>query len=86
MKFEIRTHGVGRFRCTQSKKHRNKAEINIQLLSETCLESESMPIEKAIILAYAFSTEMSYRQAIRESLLEDETTSDATIARRYDDM
>ncbi len=83
MKFELMTRGPGRFRCNQNKKHRNKTEICIQLFSDTLFESESMPIEKTLILTYAFAAEMSYRQAIRESSLQDETTSDATIARRY---
>jgi hypothetical protein len=32
---------------------------------------------------YAFSTEMPYRMAVSESSMNYETTSDATIAKRY---
>jgi transposase-like protein len=42
-----------------------------------------MSIEKTLLLTYAFPTQMSYKMAIRESSIEDQSTSDATIASRY---
>jgi transposase-like protein len=83
MNLNLSVHGSGRFRCSKNQKHRDKPIVEIQILSNTWFDNLHMSIEKTLLLTYAFSTEMSYKVAIRESSIEDQSTSDATIASRY---
>ncbi len=83
MNLSLSVHGSGRFRCSKNQKHRDKSIVEIQIVSNTWFDNIHMSIEKTLLLTYAFSTEMSYKMAIRESSMEDQSTSDATIASRY---
>jgi hypothetical protein len=73
-------HGFGRYRCQYN--HRGRGPIYVSVAKDTWFTNvKSGPI-KCTLLVYAFTSQMTYEQAIKETSL-DSVTSSATIADWY---
>jgi len=73
-------NGLGEFKC--QKQHGNRGPIQRQIAEGTWFHGHKIPIQKCLLLMYAFANKMSYEDAIRETSLA-EVTSSATVADWY---
>ncbi len=69
------------FRC--NRKRHGRSGYQVSIMTGTWFEGIHIPLKKALLLMYAFSNKMSYEDAIRETSLDDEVTSEETICNWY---
>ena len=75
---EFRSLGHGQWRCRT-----NSTEHTVAYTNRTIFDHAQMPFRKAVLLMYGFADQMSYDQVIRETSLDRETTSSASVADWY---
>ena len=80
MTFDNSQHGLGSFRCQRS--HSGAGPITIPIAKDTWFSGHKIPLQKSLLLTYAFATDMSYTQAIRETSILEETSRE-TVADWY---
>ena len=82
MTFSTRGTGIGKFRCRRQAAHRHRKDVSIGIAVGTWFENAHLPLNKVLLICYAFVRRFTYEQTRHEIRLsrEDTVLSDNTIA------